>query len=553
MKKIKSLQKLFFALMSIGIIWHSTANAQKQVFPSPSTNGAVYTISEDSTNVYVGGSFSQAGTGLFSNALTDTSVNSNFNFDSLSIKVNGEVNVVISDGAGGYYVGGSFTAGGKQNLIRVNSSKAIIATFTPNPNGAVYDLKLVGNRLYVCGAFTIMSGVTRRYIAAINKSTSAALPTDPNLNNAAYDLKLIGDTLYFGGSFTTVGTTQQSGIGALIASTGANVTINSIDGPVYSIAADTINKELYFGGYFNSIGQNKRGCAKISSTTGLSNPSFPGVVGTIYTCITDSNGGWYIGGSFSSTVGASNLAHITSGNVIDAAFKPNPNSTVYALALTGSKLYAGGSFTSIGGQARLRLVQLNKTSGVVQTWDPGCDGTIYSLTLNDTLIYATGQFNTVNAVTVLNYAAINVANSKVYRSVGTNGIVRTSIQDANNLYLGGAFSLIGKPTAGIASYTTTNSNPNLNFYGINGTINAIISDGGTGWYVGGYFTAPNGYTHLVHILASGAVDAAFDPNPNYTVNCLLLNGNNLYVGGSFNQIDLQARSYIAAVNKATGH
>ena len=82
MKKIKSLQKLFFALMSIGIIWHSTANAQKQVFPSPSTNGAVYTISEDSTNVYVGGSFSQAGTGLFSHALTDTSVNSKFNFDS---------------------------------------------------------------------------------------------------------------------------------------------------------------------------------------------------------------------------------------------------------------------------------------------------------------------------------------------------------------------------------------------------------------------------------------------------------------------------------------
>lgn len=74
----------------------------------------------------------------------------------------------------------------------------------------------------------------------------------------------------------------------------------------------------------------------------------------------DGAGGWYIGGFFR-LVGSTprdNIAHILADGSVDASFNPNASLVVRTLAVSGGTVYAGGWFTSIGGQARGHFASL---------------------------------------------------------------------------------------------------------------------------------------------------------------------------------------------------
>ena len=64
----------------------------------------------------------------------------------------------------------------------------------------------------------------------------------------------------------------------------------------------------------------------------------------------DGSGGFYIGGNFTTVGGTAckNLAHIQSNGTLQSSWCPNPNGTVNVLALSGTTLYVGGAFTTIG-------------------------------------------------------------------------------------------------------------------------------------------------------------------------------------------------------------
>jgi hypothetical protein len=88
---------------------------------------------------------------------------------------NGEIDAIISDGAGGYFVGGSFTQINGVNqpyLAKLNSSKEVVTNYNPVLNGAVYDLLMQGTTLYIAGNFTQVNGATRQYISAVSTTGS---------------------------------------------------------------------------------------------------------------------------------------------------------------------------------------------------------------------------------------------------------------------------------------------------------------------------------------------------------------------------------------------
>ncbi|MGD9903079.1 MAG: beta strand repeat-containing protein [Vicinamibacterales bacterium] len=86
-----------------------------------------------------------------------------------------------------------------------------------------------------------------------------------------------------------------------------------------------------------------------------------------------------------------------------------------------------------------------------------------------------------------------------------------------------------------------------------GVVNALISDGGTGWYVGGTFTRVGSTQRniLAHLTPAG-VDTSFAPQFNGGVNGLAKQGTTLFVVGTFTTVNGLARGGGAAFDLGTG-
>jgi hypothetical protein len=81
------------------------------------------------------------------------------------------------------------------------------------------------------------------------------------------------------------------------------------------------------------------------------------------------------------------------------SWNPDPNAVVRAVVVTGSTVYAGGEFTSIGGQARHHVAALDAGMGAARDWDPnpGPNPTDYALVMaaSGTGIFVGGDFETM--------------------------------------------------------------------------------------------------------------------------------------------------------------
>ena len=110
----------------------------------------------------------------------------------------------------------------------------------------------------------------------------------------------------------------------------------SANGPVYAIAATT--DAVYIGGSFSQVGPPTGPGVAIDASTGADTGSaeIAGGGQVLFAVVSDGSGGFYVGGSFERVGGAArrNLAHVLSDGSVDPAFKPNPDGTVRALALS---------------------------------------------------------------------------------------------------------------------------------------------------------------------------------------------------------------------------
>ena len=92
---------------------------------------------------------------------------------------------------------------------------------------------------------------------------------------------------------------------------------------------------------------------------------------------------------------------------------PTPTSRSMALAVSGSTVYAGGYFTSIGGQNRSEIAALDATSGLATGWDPNAGGTSYhevhTLAVSGSTVYVGGEFSTVGGQARDNLAALDAS------------------------------------------------------------------------------------------------------------------------------------------------
>jgi trimeric autotransporter adhesin len=175
----------------------------------------------------------------------------------------------------------------------------------------------------------------------------------------------------------------------------------------------------------------------------------------------------YVGGTFTSVNGQT-MRRIAALNASTGAlitsFNPNPDSRVRAIAATNSTVYFGGSFSAVGGLTRARLAAARASDGAVLAWAPAAgDGQVWSMVLSpdETQVLAAGSFTTVNGSSNPGYGMASLdaatgglrpwaANSRV-RNGGSNAAITHVSSDSTSAYATGyAFGGAGGNIEGTA-------------------------------------------------------------------------------------------------------
>ncbi len=141
-----------------------------------------------------------------------------------------------------------------------------------------------------------------------------------------------------------------------------------------------------------------------------------------------------------------------------------------------------------------------------------------------------------------------------------DGPVRAVAEGDGVVYVGGDFDIVAPRTGRSARFDLASSAPAtpVRPFAIieNNAVFAVAPDGAGGYYAGGTFTLAQhrDAARLIHILADGSLDVAFQPNVNGQVNALhyVAAQNRLYIGGTFSSVGGATRLRGAAVDGTTG-
>lgn len=322
--------------------------------------------------------------------------------------VNGVVLAIVKDEVNDLlYVGGNFSlvnGVAREHLACFNGDGSLNA-WNPGADGPVSSFAVTDGLVYVGGAFTNIGGQARNCIAALDATTGLATAWNPNasvsfevgqgLNAEVYDLAVEDGLVYAGGIFSTIGGQDRNGVAVLDAATGlatdwnaglfgiaysmvvgngkVYVGISSIPTTLYAfdaVTAETLwtvntgwnggqsNAEvdgmalhgntLYFGGRFDTAGDEVGGfgarysLAAVDATSGELLSWAPDAGGINYRGFAVNGTNVYIGGN-STLVAANTVTGALTGWNVDA------DDMVHVLAVSGSTVFAGGWFGTIGG------------------------------------------------------------------------------------------------------------------------------------------------------------------------------------------------------------
>src|SRR5947207_652586 len=174
---------------------------------------------------------------------------------------------------------------------------------------------------------------------------------------------------------------------------------------VYSIAVQADGKILA-GGDFNGAnsigGQTRNRIARLDAMTGLADSFNPNANGTVRSIAVQPDGKILVGGQF---FGANSIGGQTRNRIVrlDAttgladSFDPNANDVVFSIVVQANgKILAGGGFISIGGQTRNRMTRLNATTGLADSFDPNANSDVLAIAVQaDGKILAGGDFTSI--------------------------------------------------------------------------------------------------------------------------------------------------------------
>ena len=353
----------------------------------------------------------------------------------------GEVRAVAQIGTT-IYVGGTFTSVGygsgtiaRAYLAAIDAgSGQLVEGFNPKPDNAVYTLlkNADGSRLYAGGTFNRIGGCTPcDRLAVLNPGTGAAnLSFHPQPNASVLTLALGGRTLYLGGTFTVVAGVSRTRLAAVDAITGGLGTKLTLaaNQAVRDLALNSTASTLYLAGSFTSIsGTVRYSFASVGAASRALTAWNPNIHArgwgvelspdnaTAYLSTADGNES-ICGAGHESVIAmpatGSGTPAVKWHNGGDRGC-PFASGDINALEATASAVYIGGHLANLcsvkntsytaacPGQlvTRDHLAALDPATGVPLSWNPGADGIRGVLTIQQIPagLAAGGDFQHTNA------------------------------------------------------------------------------------------------------------------------------------------------------------
>ncbi len=318
------------------------------------------------------------------------------------------------------YIGGAFTSVGgisANHIARWDSSSNTWSALTEvvdgtpfnGVNGEVLAIAVSGSDVYVGGAFTQAGSVSARNVAKWNGTSWSALGSGlaNGVSVNARAIAVSGSEVYVGGDLSEAdggpedGGVLASRIAKWNSSTNTWSALGSgLNGTVFTIVVS--GNDVYVGGNFSQAGSGvasriARWNTVTNTWSALGTSANNGVIGSVR-AIGVSGSLVYVGGIFTTAGGipANNVAvwngstwsELGTGIEGDGTITP----VVNAIAVSGSNVYLGGTFTTAGGVSASNIAKWDGS-----TWSAlrgGVNGNVRALAVRQSAVYAGGDFNT---------------------------------------------------------------------------------------------------------------------------------------------------------------
>jgi N-acetylneuraminic acid mutarotase len=466
------------ALTGLGYIArYDTTAGDWHALPNQGLDSVLWALAVVGSDLYAGGYFAQTGDGT----LTDLGYVARYDTTAgtwNALPNQGLDNAVFALAVVGndLYAAGYVHRTGDGSLTdlgRIARYDTVAGTWNALPNqglnATIWRLAVVGSDLYVGGLFaqTDDGSLTNLGRIARYDTTTIAWRAAPNqgLNNDVRALAVDDSDLYVGGGFTQTGDGSLTGLGRIArydtaASTWHALPNQGFNGLVRALAV--VGSDLYVGGLFTQTGDGALTglgyIARYDTTAGdwhaLPNQGFNGYVYAL--AVNDSD--LYAGGAFTQTgdgtvTGLGRIARYdTTAGTWHALPNQGFNSSIWALAASGSDLYAGGFFTQTGDGALTNLGYIARYDTAAGTWhalpNQGLNNNVLALAVDDSDLYVGGTFAQTGdgALTDLGRIARYDATSGDWQALpnqGLNGSVWALAASGSDLYVGGSFAQTG--------------------------------------------------------------------------------------------------------------
>lgn len=336
-----------------------------------------------------------------------------------------------------------------------------------------------------------------------------------------------------------------------------------VNGLVSSIAIDNRNN-YYIGGTFTEVA-GLTGYNNIVKWDGTNYDNlFGGTDGSVYTVVVSNDGKIYIGGYFT-TVGngipANNVAYFDTVNNTWNSLAGGVNDRVNAIAISGSNVYVGGSFSEVDGTSINCIASWNS---LTNTWNNLTgnpfiippSNIVRAIAIADNDVYVGGLFSSFG--NIIRWNGSNWNTLKPSPTQNLNSVCQSiTVGFNNNIYVGGLFSRAGGTTTGFTANRIAVWNPITSSWspiivnginGISGSSSMIntLTFNNNNLYIGGNFSSAGDISAQDFAIYNGINWSTLPGSTfNEEIATILVNNNNVYVGGSFTT----PQSYITVNNQ----